>query len=199
MTLHDYHYWLGVARKFSRRKEEGEDLLHDALAVALDAGRSDFSVDGNKRWFYGVLRNHGAMTARSEHRRREREKRGAAEGTAADTSESLFSPALFRSFPPSARTTALLIAHGMSREEIVYALGLTPTSWRQRLSTIRKTLRRLDPDIRSELTALACYRRPDIEHLELGLVRRALHQQLRESHGVGAHDPDGHLLLFRPG
>src|SRR5437016_6192276 len=70
----DYEHWLMIARRYSRRRDEAADLLHDSLLDAIRAGRSNFAEEPTQRWFAGVLRNRAAMTARSAARRTRREE-----------------------------------------------------------------------------------------------------------------------------
>ena len=190
----DYPRWLAIAARHARRSAEAADLLHDALIDAIRAQRTDFSREENRRWFTGVLRNRGAMAARSAARRRGRET------TVAQTRSSSNPRAISRmptdtflsSLPPSARRVATLVASGMAKQEIVQALRLTDTSFRQRLTTIRRAWKKL-PDVTEKEKDLDSPVDPD---RALGLMRRALLRHVRQSGGIGTHDPDGHLIAF---
>jgi RNA polymerase sigma-70 factor (ECF subfamily) len=201
MTLSDYNRWFGMARRCSRREEEAGDLLQDALLAALRAGRLDLADEGNRRWLTGVIRKIGTMTARTEVRRRERESRvGMGDPSEMPRPADGSLPGLLDALPPSARKVALLALHGLNRVEIEYLLGISPTAFRQRLTTIRKVLGTLPEDVRREAMALAYHPlnrgNPD---LDLGLIRRALLLHLRARPGIGTHDPDGHLIVVNVG
>src|SRR5690606_26676329 len=68
-----YRDLLRIARGQSRRRDEAEDLLHDALLDAVVAGRSDLGDADTRRWLAGVIRNRAAMTARGAARRLRRD------------------------------------------------------------------------------------------------------------------------------
>ncbi len=59
------------------RREAGaalaEDLVQEALLVAVEAGRSDLSDPQTGRWLCGVVRNRARMAARTARRRTRRE------------------------------------------------------------------------------------------------------------------------------
>jgi DNA-directed RNA polymerase specialized sigma24 family protein len=190
----DYEEFLGVARKFARRAGEAEDLLQEALLAAARGGRLDLADDGNRRWLVGTLRNQGAMAARTEGRRRARERSRAP----IERSKPPDAHASLDRLPPAARGMVALIVHGMSRDEITRALGLTPAAFRQRLVAVRKALAGGSPEMQREALALAYLRGRDHDGLELGLVRRALLAYLHITDGVGTHDPDGHLIVISP-
>ncbi len=190
MDSDDYRRWIVTARRVASRAEEAEDLLQDALLEAVRAGREDLSDPKNRSWFHGVLRNRAAMTARTEGRRRAREReRTPAETEARDPA----SPTVLDALSPGVRKVATLILHGMNREEIRQALALTATAFRRRLTALR---RGIETDaMRREMLALAYQRRSG--ELEVGLLRRTLVHTLKRTPGVGTHDPDGHLIVIR--
>src|SRR5688572_32304481 len=70
-----YRDLLRIARRHSRRADEAEDLLQDALLDAVAAGRADLGNLGNRRWLAGVIRNRATLTARTAARRVRRETR----------------------------------------------------------------------------------------------------------------------------
>ena len=82
----------------------------------------------------------------------------------------------------------------------IYVSGLgaegEPTAFRQRLSRIRRQLCSLSPELQAESAALAAAPDPHRSvELQFGLVRRALKAAMA-GHGLGTHDPDGHLLVL---
>jgi RNA polymerase sigma-70 factor (ECF subfamily) len=180
------------ARQLSRRACDAEDLLQDALLVALEAGRED------PAWIDGVLRRQAALAARSAVRRRAREL---AQAPPPEPTEAGAPPPvepLLRSLPPSARRVAVLALHGLDLAEIQWILAIAPTALRQRLSRIRRALGELPPELRGDALALAYVRDPArAADLQFGLVRRALKAALAGRPGLGTHDADGHLLVIR--
>jgi RNA polymerase sigma-70 factor (ECF subfamily) len=190
----DYQHWLKAASRQARRANEAADLLHDALLDAIRAGQIDFAREENRRWFSGVLRNRAAMTARSATRRRKRETTATASLVGHRSRAKLAAPsdAFIRSLPPSARSVATLVASGMSKRDILSALHLTDTGFRQRMTTIRRAWRKLP-----EADQQAAEEGKEMDSdLALGLMRRALLRHVRQLGGVGTHDPDGHLIVL---
>jgi DNA-directed RNA polymerase specialized sigma24 family protein len=198
MDLDLYRELRVQARRLARRAEDADDLVQDALLAGLEAGRSD------PAWLTGVMRKQSAMTARSAIRRRRREATADAEAASAEpaaqpgTSPPSTPAVLLERLPPAARRVAVLALHGLSADEIRWILLLTPAAFRQRLTTIRKALGTLPPELRAESLALAYTRDPARSaDLQFGLVRRALKAALRGEPGLGTHDTDGHLILIR--
>lgn len=220
MDLDAYRRLQATARRCARRADEAEDLVQDALLAGLEQGRED------PAWLAGTLRNLALMQARGAARRRRREAAvalcddrpalpsddapdHAAHGLSAPLRTSPARIALLAALPPSARRVAVLALHGLNAEEIRCVLGIADTAFRQRLSTIRRTLGTLAPALRAEALALAYVRDPARSvDLQFGLVRRALKAALAAGQGTGAaasapsglgtHDVDGHLLVLRP-
>lgn len=194
MDLTTYRELRQQARRLVRIDADADDLLQDALLVALQSGRGDVP------WLSGVMRNLAAMDARRAIRRRRREDTVA---IACDTLDQASAPTiptqeLLPRLPPSARRVALLALHGLGADEICWILALAPTAFRQRLSVIRRALGALPPAQRAEAMALAYVRDPARSvDLQFGLVRRALKAALRGSPGLATHDQDGHLLVLR--
>jgi RNA polymerase sigma-70 factor (ECF subfamily) len=191
----EYEHWLATARRCARRQDEAADLLHDSLIEAIRVGRTDFANESNRRWFTGVLKNRAKVDARSASRRTRREQARATRDHV--VTEGTTPPKEFiESLPRSARAVAVLALSGMRREEIVSALNLAPTAFRQRLSTIRCAWENLPDDQRPSIFEDApTHPRPDPE-FELGLIRRALLAAVKWSQGLGVHDPDGHLIVI---
>ena len=61
-----------IAKQYSRRQEEADDLVQDLLLEAVSTGK-DFSDTRFLDWGRGFLRNRAAFIARTEGRRRKRE------------------------------------------------------------------------------------------------------------------------------
>lgn len=198
MTPEDYTHWLAKARAISRRADEAEDLLQECLLIAFKEHRLNLEDEDNRRWLTGVMKNQSALAARSAVRRKQREETaGAPQEMTKPESVEQNAANLPDALPPAARKVALLALHGLNRTEIRYALKISDDALRQRLTTIRKTLGTLAEPLRQEALALAYWRHgPDIADREFGLIRRALLHSVRQTPGVGTHDPDGHLLVI---
>ncbi len=206
MTLDDYAHWLRLARSYARVTDDAEDLLQACLLIALEQERLDFSQEQNRRWFTGVLKNRAAMQARSAVRRRTRAARHVDEMVPEQvdvpnpsdqhaTTEVHWQ--LVRTFSPALRKVVALILLGLNRKEICTVLDLTSETLRQRLTAIRKTLRKLPDDLQREALALAYQRRTKRDDdLAIGLIRRALQRSVQRPASLGLHDPDGHLVIF---
>lgn len=198
LTPDQYKHWLSVAARHARRRGEAEDLLHDSLLAAVAARRTDLSDSGTRAWFSGLIRNKALMDARTAGRRRRREAL-----VAASARPALYAPAdhadlrLIQALPPAARAVATLALHGMTRAEIAFALGLNDAALRQRLATLRRKWAALDEDLQQVAIEQASQRRRTLgRELELGVIRRALLALVRETSGIGTHDPDGHLIVL---
>jgi len=181
---------LRLARRHSRRRDEAEDLLQDALLDAIAAGRSDLADAGNRRWIAGVIRNRAAMAARGAARRLrrdtvwQREQPEAEGGAPADPGEVL------RDLPPALKAVAALALSGHSRREIAYLLRLEDAALRQRVVALKRRLKDRGipmPALTPGLNLDLCY----------GRIRDALLPKLvREGGLFASHDPDGHLIVF---
>ena len=181
------HYFdlLRFARRQTRRAAEAEDLLHEALIVALKAGR--FPTGSDRAWFCGVLRKLAAMQARTAARRFRREQQADApeteEGPSAD-------PLAFAAtLSPSLRIVMLLAIAGHNRLEIRHLLGISDEALRQRILMLRRAWR--DAGHVESSLQLSGLRYP----LESGRIRQALLPITRGGRAAFAsHDPDGHLF-----
>jgi DNA-directed RNA polymerase specialized sigma24 family protein len=186
-----YRDLLRLARRHSRRADEAEDLLHDALLDAVAVGRADLADTSNRRWLSGVIRNRAAFAARTAARRVRREMLWQRERPADDTSVPPDIPELLRELPRSLKTVAVLAFSGHSRREIAYLLSLTDTALRQRLSALKRRLGARGVGMPAQTPGLGF-------ELSYGRIRDALLAKLVNEGGVFAsHDPDGHLLVFR--
>lgn len=204
MDADAYRRLRNEARRHARNAAEVDDLVQDALLVALEQGRDALDAT-SLPWLSGVIRHRAAMQARSAIRRRRRDAAFAvapvAPGDAAPShaeAGTSVAPLLLSRLPPAARRVAVLALHGLDADEIRWILGIRDTAFRQRLTCIRKMLGALPPAQRAESLALAYVRDPARSvDLQFGLVRRALKAALGGRPGLGSHDPDGHLLVVR--
>lgn len=204
MNLDAYRHLRAEARRVARKAQDADDLVQEALLIALENGR-----DGHDdlAWLSGVLRNRAAMQARSAIRRRRRETAVAMNELLPESEHGpkdhhdpgpSSAAALLERLPPAARRVAVLALHGLNADEIRWILGLSATAFRQRLTSIRKAIGVLPPSQRAEALALAYVRDPTrTVELQFGLIRRTLKAALHGQPGIGTHDADGHLLILR--
>jgi len=186
MDRKTYLLLLGQARRRVRHPPEAEDLLQDALLIALEAGRGNLTEVENRRWFAGVVRNLALLDARRAARRRRREAEfQAAAPEAIPSGPPSRQPV--EDLPPALRTTALLALTGHTRTEIAWLLQLSDVALRKRISEIRRRWKGGDAAL--NMAAL----RGD---LPFGLMRRALLGRVHDPHpALGSHDPDGNLFV----
>ncbi len=189
LTRTQYQALLRLARRHARLKDDAEDLLHDALIVAVAAGRLPWRE--GTAWFSGVLRQRAAMDARGSVRRRKREQ----SAIGPDAIEAVALPApwpALASLAPALRIVALLAVTGHNRAEIRHLLRLSDEALRQRLSALRRKLKILRAEgPAGEFTGLA-------DGLAFGALRQALLPVTRAGAAhLGSHDPDGHLFAVR--
>jgi DNA-directed RNA polymerase specialized sigma24 family protein len=185
-----YAELLRAARRVSRRPEEAEDLLHNALLAALDAGRTAPTRE-NRGWIEGVLRNQALLAARQVVRARRRD--GAwlrcQPDVAGDPEPSMGStPTAIMRLPRSLRIVALLALSGHTRAEIRCLLGLSDQSLRQRVSQLK----------RRWIGACGQDAAPSLRFphgLATGRIRCNLLPVARLlGSRFASHDPDGHLF-----
>jgi DNA-directed RNA polymerase specialized sigma24 family protein len=196
MDLPTYRELRRRARRLSKSIEEAEDLVQDTLLAALQAGRSDIE------WLAGTLRLQAAMRVRSAVRRRRREAEAAVvtidSAAAVAAADGIQAHALLKRLPPAARRVATLALHGLNAEEVRWILSISDAAFRQRLTSIRRTLARL-PGVAGIVVAEAgAGGREGADELQFGLMRRALKAALLGADGLGTHDGDGHLIVLRP-
>ncbi|MBJ3786543.1 sigma factor [Devosia sediminis] len=168
-----------------------EDIVQDAMLLAVEAGRFDLASPENVHWLGGVVRNRARMAARSARRagRRDQlwqESRAAPEpGQGAGLAETL------DGLPPALRTFAALVLTGHNRREIAYLLDLPDTALRQRVTALRRHLVSRGLAAPGELSGLYL-------DLAYGRIRDCLLPALlRHGGAFASHDPDGHLFVVR--
>ncbi|WDZ76820.1 sigma factor [Ensifer adhaerens] len=138
LTPAHYSDLLRFARRQTRRAAEAEDLLHEALIVALRARR--FPTGDDRAWFCGVIRKLAAMQARTASRRLRREQQAAppeAEGGARSNDPLTFAATLALSL----RVVMLLAIAGHNRLEIRHLLSISDDALRQRILMLRRAWR----------------------------------------------------------
>lgn len=188
-----------IAKHYSRRKEEADDLVQDLLLEAVSTGK-DFSDIRFLAWGRGFLRNRAAFIARTEGRRRKRE--GHFHPPDPDGNRPQLPESFIIRLRPTLRIVARLANCGLSRKEILYLLNIADTALRQRLTTLRR-------EWKAHTEAMKQTSEPQeipVQLLPRGLIRRSLLQASGKETGrngdfpgriVGSHDPDGHLFKIR--
>lgn len=177
------------------RREAGaalaEDVVQDALLIAVEAGRTDLDSAETQRWLCGVVRNRARMAARSVRRGQSRDRLWQESRAEPQTGQGAALPEILDGLSPSLRTLAALVLTGHNRREIAWLLRLPDTVLRQRVSALRRHLVARGFSAPGELTGL---------HLDLayGRIRDALLPALLKHGGdFASHDPDGHLFVVR--
>jgi DNA-directed RNA polymerase specialized sigma24 family protein len=193
ITLHKLR---AQALRLSRSAEDADDAVQETLLASIQSGRHDLP------WLYGVLQKQVAMQIRAKIRRRRREEIILDEAEPTEVEARYLSQtvlALIRNLPTASRQVAVLAIHGLNADEIRYLLGIAPAAFRQRLTSIRKSLGKLSDEHAREALAVAYIREPKRSvELQLGLIRRALKAALLGGRSLGTHDLDGHLMIIRP-
>ncbi|WP_234710799.1 sigma-70 family RNA polymerase sigma factor [Sinorhizobium meliloti] len=188
LTSAHYFDLLRFARRKTRRAADAEDLLHEALIVALKAQR--FPTGDDRAWFRGVIRNLAAMQARTAARRVRRERHicfPEAEDEV-DVSDVL---AFAATLTPSLRIVMLLAIAGHNRPEIRHLLRISDEALRQRILMLRRAWRDAGNSDANLRTLGLHY------PLQSGRIRRALLPVTRGGRAAFAsHDPDGHLFAI---
>ncbi|RYD89219.1 MAG: transcriptional regulator [Sphingomonadales bacterium] len=173
-----------LARRVSRRADEADDLVQEALLIALESGRTNLASPETRRWLAGVIRNRAAFDARTSARRRRRETGWSEAQPAAAIRSETPSPELAH-LSPALRVTALLALSGHTRQEIGWLLNLSDAALRQRISQLKRALDNAPM--------------PDADPtgpLAFGRIRRALLGPTRRPEAfLASHDPDGHLFV----
>lgn len=191
MSIAAYRELLATARRETRRADEAEDLVQDALLVGLAAGRADLDSLADRRWLKGVIRNKARLSARTAARQRLRETGWHALSHATEDADTSAPGDTIAILPPSLRIVATLAMTGHSRREIAYLLGLSDTALRQRLSGLRRHFAQAGLTLPRQTPGLSF-------DLAYGRIRDTLlGKLLREGGLFASHDPDGHLFIVR--
>ncbi|MBX2796281.1 MAG: hypothetical protein KTR31_01390 [Myxococcales bacterium] len=171
------------ARRLVSCTGEADDLVNDALLAAHTKGR-DFGDESTERWLTGVLWRRAAFVRRTAARRRSREQRFAEADHRRARPEHATGQAL-PPLPPSLRVVARLAQAGCTRDEIRWVLDLRPDALRQRISALGRRLRGTEPPPAPPATSPA------------GPARQNVLPHAQRTGFLGAHDPDGHVILVR--
>lgn len=181
---------LAIARR-EGGAHQAEDIVQDALVIAVEAGRLDITDPETGRWLRGVVRNRTRMSLRGEGRRMARDRAYLQIAPGGETPDGLPLSAVMQGLPPALRGLAALALTGHTRREIAYLLNLTDTALRQRVSALKRVLRSRRLVTPSELIGLNL-------DLNYGRIRDALLPELQRQGGsFASHDPDGHLFVVK--
>jgi DNA-directed RNA polymerase specialized sigma24 family protein len=189
-----YEEFLRVAGALSRSRHDARDLVQTVLLDALEHGVVDLAGPERRAWLRGALRKRAAFDARTTARRQRRELSWFGVRVAHGSSDVRpwdFSQDLLARLQPSVRTLATLVSAELSPDEIRAVLRLSGTSYRKRLSMLRRVVREASdagvPVVAARSAAFA-----------LGPARAELIASLRRRRCavLASHDPDGHPLLF---
>ena len=171
--------------------EDAEDIVQDALLVAVSSGRADLGDAATARWLAGVVRNKARMAARSRMR-----------GTRRDTAWMELSPPpasapdqlpaqTLSGLSPALRAVVALALTGHNRREIGYLLNLDDAALRQRIAKLRARMVASGIELPRGMPGLNL----DIAY---GRIRDALLPLLiRQGGHLASHDPDGHLFVVK--
>lgn len=191
MRPNHYAQLLAIARQATRRAEEADDLVQDALLEAVRSGRP-IAGAVDVRWLAGIIRNRARMLARQAGRRRRRESQWQHQH---DPAQSPAAPvdvaAILVDLPPALKSVAALTLSGHTRREVAYLLQLPDTALRQRIIALKRRLRARGIAMPAGMPGLNL-------DLSYGRIRDALLPGLLRQGGIFAsHDPDGHLFIIR--
>ncbi|KKB12335.1 hypothetical protein VE25_07825 [Devosia geojensis] len=189
MRPQQYSRLKAIAQRWSRRPEEADDLVQDALLEAVRQER-DLSVPENLSWAAGIVRNRARMAARGAGRRRRRETAWQSLSPEAGEADAPVDAAsILEGLPRSLKAVAALALSGHNRREIAYLLDLPDTALRQRISALRRTLKQKGVAMPAGFPGLNL-------DLAYGHIRDCLLPELIRQGGIfAAHDPDGHLFV----
>ncbi len=189
MLRKPYSDFLQYARRMTKRADEAEDLLQNALLAAIEAGRNDMTCVKNRRWLIGTIRKRALFEARSAARQRQRETTNTEQNKVVSEKGSL--PKHFiGTLSPSLRTTALLAITGHTRAEISWLLRISDCALRQRIAGIKRHWLNYDKHNYLETQGL-------LGPLLFGQIRQSLIKPVRNNNGfLASHDPDGNLFIL---
>lgn len=190
MRIRLYPQLLAIARR-EAGTAMAEDVVQDALLVAIEQGRHDLENPENGRWLCGVVRNRARMLARSARRRLGRETKWQGSRHPPEMGESTAPDEVLAGLPPALQSLAALVLTGHNRREIAYLLNLSDTALRQRVSALKRHMLARGLAAPRELSGLCL-------DLAYGRIRDALLPALlRQGGAFASHDPDGHLFIVR--
>jgi RNA polymerase sigma-70 factor (ECF subfamily) len=156
MRPQHYSRLRAIAQRWSRRPDEADDLVQDALVEAVRQGRDDLNETSNLRWIAGIIRYRARMTARSAGRRLRRDT--AWQSSSAHATEPAPVPVdvagMIVDLPRALKGVAALALSGHNRREIAYLLDLKDEALRQRIGSLRRILKARGLEMPSGLPGL---------------------------------------------
>lgn len=173
--------------------QDAEDVVQEALLVAVRSGRADLGDAATARWLAGVVRNKARMAARGLARSRRRDaawtELGA--GTSLVSEPDKLPDQIISRLPPSLRAVVVLALTGHNRREIGYLLRLDDAALRQRIAKLKARLCASGIELQGGMLGLNL----DVAY---GRIRDALLPLLLRQGGyLASHDPDGHLFVLK--
>lgn len=185
-----YSQLLAIARR-EIGTSQADDIVQEALLIAVEAGRCDLDDAATGRWLGGVVRNRARMAARTARRRDRRETAWQAGRSEPAPVAGASVAEVLAGLPPALKALAALVLTGHNRREIAYLLDLPDTALRQRITALKRHLTARGLAAPAELSGLNL-------DLAYGRIRDALLPALlRHGGAFASHDPDGHLFLVR--
>lgn len=186
-----YSQLCALARRHGCAPGGAEDVVQDALLVAIEAARTDLADPDTARWLSGVVANLARMANRSARRRHSRDHDWQSQRPEPTPSDPDLLATTLADLPPALRSLATLVLTGHNRHEIAYLLHLTDAALRQRVTALKRRLKARGLAAPDEMVGLNL-------DLAYGRIRTALLPALQRHGGVFAsHDPDGHVFLVR--
>lgn len=191
MRPSQYAQLLAIARRVTRRADEADDLVQDALLEAVRSGRM-IAGPQDMRWLGGIIRNRAKLVARGASRTRLRETHWQSlRPEPAPPAEAPDLSAMLSGLPPALKAVAALTLSGHNRREIAYLLDLSDAALRQRIAALKRQLKGAGITMPEGMPGLNL-------DLAYGRIRDALLPGLLRQGGIFAsHDPDGHLFIVR--
>jgi DNA-directed RNA polymerase specialized sigma24 family protein len=181
---------LAIARREGGRNN-AEDMVQEALLIAIEGGRHDLADPANAAFLRGVVRNRARMAFRAARRRLVREHAWQATRPPSPPPDDTSLVEILADLPPALKSLAALVLTGHNRREIAYLLDLPDSALRQRVSALKRHLTTRGLVAPQELSGLNL-------DLAYGRIRDALLPALQRHGGIFAsHDPDGHLFIVR--
>ncbi|PTY35655.1 hypothetical protein BGP77_08375 [Saccharospirillum sp. MSK14-1] len=191
MRPSQYSQLCALARRHLPNSSDVEDVVQEAYLAAFEAGRVDFEAVETRQWLVGTVRNKARMATRSTVRRQQRETLWSNDACDVAPTDQNAVAVWLKRLSPALKSVALLALSGHSRREIQYLLGLTDTSLRQRIVSLKQQARQEAMSTPADLPGL-------LPGLAYGRIRQALLSKLFYRGGaLASHDPDGYLFVIR--
>lgn len=134
------------ARSICERREDGEDMVQEAVTRALTAADPPGAIEELRPWMFRVVRNLRTDAARRSKVRRDYFEREAGvrenDVTRANSHEDMLVRMAFEALPPQTREILFLIdVMGLRYDEAASVLGVPRGTVMSRISRARRALR----------------------------------------------------------